>query len=160
MLEKKGTKQKILLIAMKLFGEFGYEKTSMRMIAEESGISKPAIYYYFPDKDSLFNGLIKYGIDHIQVEIKNIIDSTKPFREKLIDIIMSRFRKIPDHPSVSKFISQMIRGGIKFNMGSEYKDLFLKQSNTLYNLIQDAVDKGGLASLELAQYNKMKTVFY
>jgi AcrR family transcriptional regulator len=44
------TRERILQVALELFGEHGYEATSLRDIAERLGITKAALYYYFPRK--------------------------------------------------------------------------------------------------------------
>jgi AcrR family transcriptional regulator len=49
----------ILLAAQKRFGMYGYSKTTMNEIADELGISKASLYYYFPDKDSLFRAVFE-----------------------------------------------------------------------------------------------------
>lgn len=40
--------------AAKIFSERGYNGLGMRQIAKELGISKSALYHYFPSKDALF----------------------------------------------------------------------------------------------------------
>jgi TetR/AcrR family transcriptional regulator, cholesterol catabolism regulator len=40
-------------VAGELFDRFGYRETSMDKIAEEVGIKKASVYYYFPSKDRL-----------------------------------------------------------------------------------------------------------
>ena len=47
------TKERILDIALELFTEQGYERTSLRQIAERLGFSKAAIYYHFASKDDI-----------------------------------------------------------------------------------------------------------
>ncbi|HEY4784669.1 MAG TPA: helix-turn-helix domain-containing protein, partial [Bacteroidales bacterium] len=44
----------ILKAAQKRFGLYGLEKTTMKEIASDMGMSKAALYYYFPDKEGLF----------------------------------------------------------------------------------------------------------
>lgn len=44
------TREQILTVALELFGERGYEATSLRDIAERLQITKAALYYYFPRK--------------------------------------------------------------------------------------------------------------
>lgn len=47
-------KQKqIIEAAIKRFSHFGIQKTNLAEIAVDLGISKPALFYYFPDKASL-----------------------------------------------------------------------------------------------------------
>lgn len=51
--EKASTRQRILDISLELFTEQGYEKTSLRQIAERLGFSKAAIYYHFASKEDI-----------------------------------------------------------------------------------------------------------
>ena len=45
------TKENIVKTALQLFLQNGYEKTSLNHIAREVGITKPAIYHHFKNKD-------------------------------------------------------------------------------------------------------------
>ena len=51
------TRQRILDIALDLFTEKGYDKTSLREIAAELGFSKAAVYYHFASKDDILMAL-------------------------------------------------------------------------------------------------------
>jgi AcrR family transcriptional regulator len=53
----------LIRIAQDLFGLYGLEKTTMRDIAEEAGMSKASLYYYFPDKNSLFHAVIEKELE-------------------------------------------------------------------------------------------------
>lgn len=53
------TKQRILDAARKLFAERGVQKTSLREIAEQLGLSKPALYYHFSSRDDLLRSLVQ-----------------------------------------------------------------------------------------------------
>lgn len=52
------TRERILEVALDLFASDGYEKVSLREIAERVGVTKPALYYYFPNKEQLFLALV------------------------------------------------------------------------------------------------------
>lgn len=47
------TRGKILDVALTLFTDRGYDKTSLRDIAEQLGITKAALYYYFERKEDI-----------------------------------------------------------------------------------------------------------
>ena len=49
----------ILKAAQKRLGLFGFEKTTMQEIAADIAMSKASLYYYFPDKESLFKAVIE-----------------------------------------------------------------------------------------------------
>jgi AcrR family transcriptional regulator len=51
--EDVSTRERILDIALELFTEQGYERTSLRQIAERLGFSKAAIYYHFASKEDI-----------------------------------------------------------------------------------------------------------
>ncbi|MFE9443730.1 TetR/AcrR family transcriptional regulator [Streptomyces sp. NPDC006602] len=57
------TRQRIQDIALELFAEQGYEKTSLREIAERLDVTKAALYYHFKTKEeilvSIFEDLAK-----------------------------------------------------------------------------------------------------
>jgi len=52
-----GTRERILDIALELFTSQGYDKTSLRQIAERLGFSKAAIYYHFASKEDILLAL-------------------------------------------------------------------------------------------------------
>ena len=52
------SRQHILDAALKLFSHKGYGATSVRDIAEEAGLSKGNVYHHFPDKETIFRGLL------------------------------------------------------------------------------------------------------
>ena len=51
------TVQKILDVSLKLFGEKGYEKTTIQDIVDALGMSKGAIYHHFKSKDDIIEAL-------------------------------------------------------------------------------------------------------
>jgi len=52
-------REQIIEGAIKRFTHFGINKTTMNDIAEDLSVSKPSLYYYFPDKKSLILGVIE-----------------------------------------------------------------------------------------------------
>jgi AcrR family transcriptional regulator len=53
----KSTRERILDVALDLFLDKGYDKTSLREIAEQLGFSKAALYYHFASKEDIFMAL-------------------------------------------------------------------------------------------------------
>lgn len=52
------TRQRALDVALELFAEQGYEKTSLREIAERLDVTKAALYYHFASKEALLEGIV------------------------------------------------------------------------------------------------------
>lgn len=74
------TKEKIILAAIKLFQERGYEKTTSNDIAAAAGVSVGSFYVYFTDKRNLLLTIFDRLADEL---FKNIFDSLRP--EHLFD---------------------------------------------------------------------------
>jgi AcrR family transcriptional regulator len=53
------TRSRLRQLALKLFAEQGYEKTSLREIAEQLGVTKAALYYYFKSKEDIVRSLVE-----------------------------------------------------------------------------------------------------
>jgi AcrR family transcriptional regulator len=49
----RDTRARIQQVALELFTEHGYDKTSLREIAERLGVTKAALYYHFKSKEEL-----------------------------------------------------------------------------------------------------------
>ncbi|MEV5237740.1 TetR/AcrR family transcriptional regulator [Streptomyces cinnamoneus] len=54
---RSNTRERIQKAALDLFVSRGYEKTSLREIAEELGVTKAALYYHFKTKEDILSAL-------------------------------------------------------------------------------------------------------
>ncbi len=57
--EKTDKIRLIIEASQKRFGLYGIEKTSMQEIADDLKLSKASLYYYFPDKESLYLAVVE-----------------------------------------------------------------------------------------------------
>ena len=55
---KVSKKELIIQHSRKSFSKLGYELTSLESVAKECGITKPAIYYHFKDKATLYRAVV------------------------------------------------------------------------------------------------------
>jgi AcrR family transcriptional regulator len=53
------TRARIQSVALELFAEQGYDKTSLREIAERLGVTKAALYYHFKSKEDIVTSLVE-----------------------------------------------------------------------------------------------------
>ena len=64
-----GTKERIQHVALELFVLHGYEKTSLREIADRLGITKAALYYHYASKQELLKSVTQPLIDEFEVMV-------------------------------------------------------------------------------------------
>ena len=82
--EPEVRKQEILDTALKIFGEKGYEKTSITDIAKAIGVAQGLCYRYFPSKEALFDSAIDQYAD---VLVEQMVSSKKDEHKTLRQII-------------------------------------------------------------------------
>ena len=69
-MENQDKKRELIIgAALKRFAHFGLAKTTMNEIASDLSLSKPLLYYYFPDKISLFAAVMDFIIKEIDKEM-------------------------------------------------------------------------------------------
>jgi AcrR family transcriptional regulator len=67
------TRSRVQKVALELFAEQGYEKTSLREIAERLGVTKAALYYHFKSKEDIVHSFT----DDYFAEFDALLDSAK-----------------------------------------------------------------------------------
>ncbi|MFC9896114.1 TetR/AcrR family transcriptional regulator [Nocardia sp. NPDC127579] len=84
---RSDTRERIRSVAMELFAERGYEKTSLREIAERLDITKAALYYHFRTKEDIVSSLsedLRRGID----DIVEWAETAPPGAERANEIVL------------------------------------------------------------------------
>jgi AcrR family transcriptional regulator len=88
---EKNDKVKLIIEAsQKRFGLFGLEKTSMREIAADLKLSKASLYYYFPDKESLYKAVVEKEQQEFLSSITARISSIQEPEQLLLEYANSR----------------------------------------------------------------------
>ncbi|MCX4586524.1 TetR/AcrR family transcriptional regulator [Streptomyces sp. NBC_01481] len=83
------TRTLILETALRLFQERGYDRTTMRAIAKEAGVSVGNAYYYFASKEHLVQGFYdRIGAEH-QAAVRPILDRETDLETRLAGVLTS-----------------------------------------------------------------------
>ena len=80
------TRALILETAMRLFKERGYDKTTMRAIAQEAGVSVGNAYYYFAGKEHLIQGFYDQLAREYQVAAREVLDRETELEARLAGV--------------------------------------------------------------------------
>ncbi|MEU8970925.1 TetR family transcriptional regulator [Streptomyces sp. MUSC 14] len=81
------TRALILETAMRLFQERGYDKTTMRAIAQEAGVSVGNAYYYFAGKEHLIQGFYDRIAAEQQAAVREVLDRETGLEERLAGVL-------------------------------------------------------------------------
>ncbi len=73
----------ILKTAQKLIIHYGYNKVTMKDIADACRISRPTLYKSFPNKETIIGELINLQIERGKAGAGNLAESKEPLKNKL-----------------------------------------------------------------------------
>ncbi|MCB1783956.1 MAG: TetR/AcrR family transcriptional regulator [Alphaproteobacteria bacterium] len=93
---EKDIRHAVIVAAMALAAEKGWEGLSLRDVAREAGISIAALYGVFEDKDDILVALGR-EIDRAVLENISDYDETTSVRDRLFDILMDRYDALNDY---------------------------------------------------------------
>ncbi|MFF1324169.1 MULTISPECIES: TetR/AcrR family transcriptional regulator [Streptomyces] len=134
------TRQRIQDVALELFAEQGYEKTSLREIAERLDVTKAALYYHFKTKEEIIVSLFE--------------DLTKPI-EELIDWGRQQPHTLETKQEIVRRYSEALAGASplfrfmqenqatvrELSIGETFKDRMLGMRDIIIDPDADLVDQ-------------------
>ena len=117
--------QRILDAALSAFAMDGFAGARIDAIAEEAGLSKPNLLYYFRSKQDLYLAVLRRTLDMWLVPLARIEADSDP-RAALTDYVTEKLEYARDHPKASRlFAIEVMRGApvLKDVLGGELKTL-------------------------------------
>lgn len=87
--ETTGSEQKILEAARRVFEQHGFAGARMQHIANEAGISKASLHYYFRSKEKLFDKIFEDTMGEFFTLVSTWNDDTEHWEKKLRHFVHS-----------------------------------------------------------------------
>lgn len=82
----------LLRIACRFFARYGYKGTSLRDIAQEAQITKAALYYHFPNKNTLYERIVLDGLRVLVEEVAEATSRAPTARDKVRTFMLATAR--------------------------------------------------------------------
>ena len=82
-LQNDSTLERILDAGEILFAEYGYEGTTLRLIAQRVGIKEPSIYAHFPGKEAVYGAVIDRALQPFHAEMEAWVKTEMTLRDLL-----------------------------------------------------------------------------
>ena len=113
----KEREEQIILAARRVFARYGFSKTTMEDISSEVEMGKASLYYYFSNKENLFQAAIKHEQDEFIKKADTIFQKHTSAEEKLKIYVDERL----------KFFNELVNlGTLSFNAVHDRHAIFLK----------------------------------
>ncbi len=127
------TKKRILQAAIEIFKNQGINWTSFQLLADRVGISQPALYKYFANKDALLLDCCLEVVKRGQAFIDAGIDVNSPAIDRMRSYVLGNIRWAMEKPREADLVFAMYSNG---SYSTDFKKLHLK------------IDLGGIKRIE------------
>ena len=104
----KGAEERIRVAARKVFMSKGMAGARMQDIADEAGINKALLHYYFRDKDKLFEVVFLEEAQKFFPKINGIFNSDAPLFEKIGNFVNEYIDEMQENPYLPWFVMNEI----------------------------------------------------
>ncbi|HVM89604.1 MAG TPA: TetR/AcrR family transcriptional regulator [Puia sp.] len=102
--KQDGSEEKILSAAKKVFLEKGLAGARMQDIADEAGINKALLHYYFKNKEKLFSVIFKAASTLFFSKLTAIIESDQPITKKIENFCSAYIDMLLQNPYLPLFV--------------------------------------------------------
>ena len=129
------TRQRIQAVALELFAEQGYDKTSLREIAERLDVTKAALYYHFKSKEDIVASLVEdyFGQMDDLIAWGKTLPRTPESRAQVLD---RYYRIVADGSGVFRML-QHNQASVNSLAHAKNRNLFRERMDALVGLLTE-----------------------
>ena len=134
--------ERILAAAKKVFTTKGMAGARMQDIADEAGINKALVHYYFRDKDKLFEVVFLAEAQKFFPKINSIFNSEVPLFEKIENFVAEYIDEMQENPYLPWFVMNELHRDPDQFMYKIWGEKNLPKPQKLLEQIEKEVKKG------------------
>lgn len=150
--EELKKKELILKAATTLFANKGYSGTSVREIVETAGVTKPTLYYYFKNKDDLYNTLMDEAIQIFFDIFDQAAATPGDMRTRLTHVFAEIYHSFRENIDFLRLVNSMIYGPRDAVPGYDLKPKNQQFEECLAQILKDGIAEGELSE---ADFNRV-----
>jgi len=141
------TEEKILAAAEQEFIEKGRDGARMQHIADNAGINKSLLHYYYRSKDKLFEMIFITAFKFVIPKISNIISGDFTLEEKVRKFTSEYISFINKRPNIPMFIMhELSTGGENLR---KIVDSFNIDFSVLESQLTEEIEQGNIRSIKV-----------
>ncbi|RZK58681.1 MAG: TetR/AcrR family transcriptional regulator [Pedobacter sp.] len=148
-MEKTDKKTDILRAAETLFAELGFEGTSTRQIAKESGANMAMINYYFGSKEGVFLEIMEDRICGFKSQLNQIKDEQIPAKEKLLKVVEQYVTRIFSNITFHKMMHRELSLTQRPEMFSQIRDAMASNRMVIESILEKGIEEGHFRNVDV-----------
>ncbi len=119
--------RQMMRAAIHLFAEKGFAGTSVREIVSAAGVTNPMLYYYFDDKEGLFETLLTYLFENMRNEMLTALEDAESLDEAVDRTVLTHFEACKRTPVALRFVYSTMfgpeRSAPSFDLSSAHRKM-------------------------------------
>ncbi|MES2455038.1 MAG: TetR/AcrR family transcriptional regulator [Bacteroidota bacterium] len=143
-MEKTDKRTSIILAAEKLFSELGYEGTSTRQIAKESGANMAMINYYFGSKEGVFMEIMSKRIEAFKEQLVIISRDNLSGMEKLLKVVEGYANRVLCNHTFHKMMHRELSLPQRPEMFSNIENAMAENQAVIEGIINEGIADGSV----------------
>ena len=137
------TEQKIILSAEKLFYQKGKAGTSMQLIADDAGINRTLLNYYYRSKDQLFEAVFRKAMSRFVPDVAALMHTEGSFEAYVPAVVEKIIDTMLENPQIPIFVLQELSSNPN-RMPQIMKEMGIDPETTLDKMAADIPDIAGM----------------
>jgi len=134
------TEERIIASAEKLFYQKGKAGTSMQDIADDAGINRTLLNYYFRSKDQLFEAVFRQAMESFVPDLAAMLNADQGFAEYVPALVEKIIDTMLENPQIPIFILQ------ELSSNPERMPLMIKEMGVDPATAMERMRSGGVVS--------------
>jgi len=148
------TRARILESAVRQFSENGLAGARTEQIAEEAGVNKALLYYYFKSKEDMYEAALNSVFESVRTDNINVLQADASAGERVVQMVLRNFDRSYSHPSLRSLMQQEM---VRLHRGEESRlapmaDKFFRPLWVMVDrVIEEGIASGELISVDPSQ---------
>lgn len=146
--DEQNAKERLLRAAIALFAEKGYAGASVREIVELAGVTKPALYYYFRNKEGIFQAIMEEAANRQKQLLTDVLASTGTVIERLCYFYERIYEGVMENLDLFKMIHSLILGPPQDAPDFDYEQYHLRNVETVAEIYLSGLEKNEIVEAD------------
>lgn len=135
-------RERLLEVAVRLFGRKGYHATSVREIVEAAGVTKPVLYYWFHSKEGIFMALMEMAVEAHREVVAHVLAHPGTAAERILMLSEQVLALIRVNTDVVRLFDSVYYGPREGAPAVDFDPLHGEFRRVLRGLIEEGVRSG------------------
>lgn len=137
-------RERLLAAAMTLFTERGYAATSVREIVAAAGLTKPALYYHFGNKEGIYQAIVAEIARLVDLGLAAHLTTGGAARARIERLLLGLWALFEQHQEAVRFINAAFWGPAHGAPRFDIESFHAKLASAISAIVADGLRAGEL----------------